>query len=356
MPSPILAPSLKPGATIAFVSLSMRLNNVFPGPIERASALFSKRGYKVRVFFSEDAGIQSSIENRLAEFREAFLDPTISAVVCTIGGSSFSELLPALVANTELHEGIRANPKIVVRLSDMTGLHWFLHACTGLRTFYGPSAIPELGTADDADDQTSPLAFCLRSLFDIVAKPHAIGDIPRSTSYAPKVPDFFANPASTKTQEVSPSPPWRWLRPGKAQGRLFGGCLSVMVRLSGVKAIVPPWKGAIVFLESSMSDIGEPDQVRNSVADLIAHGVFDDAAGLVVGRPVGYHSEDAQTEYLDIIKGLLCEGRVGKNTSFPILCNVDIGHTTPMVTLPFGGLVEMDSDADRLSVLEAAVV
>ena len=104
-----------------------------------------------------------------------------------------------------------------------------------------------------------------------------------------------------------------------------------------------------------MSDIGEPDQVRNSLADLIAHGVFDEAAGLVVGRPVGYDSEESRTEYLDIIKGLLCEGRLARANPFPILCNVDIGHTTPMVTLPFGGLVELDSEGDRFTVLETAV-
>jgi muramoyltetrapeptide carboxypeptidase LdcA involved in peptidoglycan recycling len=76
-----------------------------------------------------------------------------------------------------------------------------------------------------------------------------------------------------------------------------------------------------------MSDTGEPDQVRNSVADLIAHGVFNETAGLVVGRPVGYDSEESRGEHLDIIKGL-CEGRLAKANPCPILCNVDIGHTT----------------------------
>ncbi|KAK3190931.1 hypothetical protein K4F52_002879 [Lecanicillium sp. MT-2017a] len=356
MPSPVFAPALKPGATIAFVSLSMRLNDVFPDAIARASGLFASRGFKVRVFFSKDDGIQSSIDNRLTELREAFLDPNISAIICTIGGSSFTELLPALVQDKGLHDGIRSHPKIVVGLSDMTGLHWFLHAYTGLRTFYGPSAIPELGTADNIENDDSPLAFCVKALLAIVGTPKAIGDIPRSVSYAPKAPDFFQDPASTKLQELSPSPPWIWLRPGKARGQLYGGCLSVMVRLNGVRSIVPEWKGSIVFLESSMNDIGDVDQVRNSIADLIAHGVFEEAAGLVVGRPVGYDSEESRMEYLDVIKSLLCEGRQAETNNFPILCNVDIGHTTPMVTLPFGGLVELDSEASRFTVLEAAVI
>lgn len=206
MSSPALAKALKPGETIAFVSLSARLNEVLPAAISRAAAVLSNRGYKVRTFFTPDTGIQSSITNWLSEFRLAFLDPTISAIICTIGGGSFTELLPALMADTEMQASIRANPKIVVGYSDMTGLHWFLHAFTGLRTFYGPSAIPELGTADSVDDEASPLAFCIRTLFDMISKPKPLGDVPRSLIYAPKLPAFFGDPTSTEIQKVIPAP------------------------------------------------------------------------------------------------------------------------------------------------------
>lgn len=352
MPSTVLAPALKPGSTIGFVSLSLRLNNVFPLAVTRASDVLTSRGYQVRTFFNTDAGMRSSIDNRVSEFRAAFTDPDISAIICTIGGSHFTELLPALMADTELHEAIRAHPKVVVGYSDMTGLHWFLHGLTGLRTFYGPSAIPELGTADSADDESSPLAFCLKYMFEVITKPQPLGDIPRSPTYAADEAAFFKDPASTEAQTLSPAPGWKWIRPGKAQGRLHGGSLTTVPRLNGIRAIAPDWRGRIVFLESAGRDFGA---VRMAFSDLAAQGVFDEAAGLVVGRAVGHDTDKAREKYEKVITTLLCEGHLATKKSFPILFNVDIGHTTPMVTLPFDALAELDSDKDRFAVLEAGV-
>lgn len=359
MPSPIIPKRLEPGATIAFVSPSARLNDKLPAVVARATAVFTARGYRVRELYTPDTGIQSAIDHRLAELRTAFTDPTIDAVVCTIGGTSFTELLPALIADTELHRTIRAHPKIVVGYSDITGLHWFLHALTGLRTFYGPGAIPELGEANSVDDDASPLAFCVQHLFRAITDNQPIGDIARSSTYAPQVDPCWYDAASTIPPGLAPTVGWTWLRRGKAQGRLFGGCITVMVRLGGVRAVVPDWRGRIVFIETQMGDDLVSgltlDRVRAGIADLIAQGVFDETAGLVVGRPFGYDTDKLRADYIGVIKGLLCEGRFADKT-FPILFNVDFGHTVPMVTLPYDALVELDSDNDRFAILEPAVL
>lgn len=355
MASTTRPPRLQQGATIAFISLSLRLNTVFPLAISRARDALHDRGYKTKEIF-QGVDAERSIEQRLLEFKQAFCDREISAIVCTIGGSSFTELLPALVHDTELHAAIRTQPKIVVGLSDMTGLHWFLNACVRLRTFYGPSVIPELGTADDVNDASTPRAFCFQHMLDVATKPTPLGDVPRSANFAAEMPHFFQNPVSIEKQKVSSSPPWIWVRKGEARGRLFGGCLSVMARLGGVKAIAPDWKGRIVFVESSASDADDVDNVRQNFADLLAHGVFDEAVGLVVGRPYAYTTPDKQDQYIAVIKRLLCQGPLADRNPFPILFNVDIGHTTPMVTLPYDAMAELDSEGDRFAVVEAGVL
>ncbi|TGJ88500.1 hypothetical protein E0Z10_g358 [Xylaria hypoxylon] len=360
MPSPIIPNALKPGDTIAFISPSARIVDVFPTVVSRATALLTNKGYQVRQFYTADTGIQNSIANRLSELRAAFTDPSISAIICIIGGPSFTELLPALLADTALHEAIRAHPKIVVGYSDIiTGLHWFLHAVAGLRTFYGPGVIPDLGEAASLDDEGSALAFSTRNLFRAIADREPIGDVDRARFFIPHVPMFLSPEKADEPNKLVPNADWTWIRRGKGEGRLFGGCLTVMVRLVGVRAITPDWRGRIVFFETATGDddtSGNPiDRVQASIADLIAQGVFEGAAGLVVGRPFGYHTPERREQYINVIKGLLCDGPMAEK-EFPILFNVDIGHTSPLVTLPFDTLASLDSDKNQFTILESAVV
>lgn len=362
MPSPILPRALSPGATIAFISPSSRINIELAPAMARATALLRERGFQVRELFTPDEGIQSSITNRLSEIRTAFSDPSIAAIICTTGGHTFTELLPSLLADTELHEKIRADPKIVVGYSDITGLHWYLYAVAGLRTFYGPGAIPELCEHRAADEETylvSPLRFCVENLFRAIEDPKPIGEVQRSLKYAPEPALVYSNPDSIEPPLLAPTPPWEWLRPGKARGRLFGGCLTVMARLGAIPALVPDWRGRIVFFETALNDsftTGSPlHVVRAGIADLVAQGVFDGAAGLVVGRPFGYDSAEQRAAYAGVIKELLCEGRLADYNPFPILFGVDFGHTTPMVTLPFDAMAVLDSDRDEFAVTEPGV-
>ncbi|KAI1773833.1 peptidase [Hypoxylon cercidicola] len=328
--APIITPkALEPGATVAFISPSARLNNLLPAVLSRATAMFEGRGYNIRKFFTPDTGIQFSIADRLSELRAAFSNPAVSVIICTIGGPSFTELLPALIADTGLHDIIRTNPKIV------------------------------RGEPRSVDDKTSPLAFCVENLFRAVADRAPIGDIPRSLTYTPKLAPFFGNPSSVDALELAPSPGWIWIRPGKAEGRIFGGCLTVMARLAGVRAIAPDWRGRIVFFETAIGEdevSGNPlHRVRAGIADLIAQGVFEEAAGLVVGRPFGYDSAEMREQYTGVIEELLCEERLAKK-KFPILFSVDIGHTSPMVTLPFDALASLDSEKDQFTILEPGVI
>jgi muramoyltetrapeptide carboxypeptidase LdcA involved in peptidoglycan recycling len=44
-----------------------------------------------------------------------------------------------------------------------------------------------------------------------------------------------------------------------------------------------------------------------------------------------------------------------RETTYPILANVDIGHTDLMLAVPLNGLARLGSDNDAFEVLEAAV-
>lgn len=81
-----------------------------------------------------------ALKTRVDELHEAFRDDEVHSIICCIGGLTANEILPHLD-----YELIREHPKIFVGSSDITLLHYALLAGAGLRTFYGPSAIMQLG-------------------------------------------------------------------------------------------------------------------------------------------------------------------------------------------------------------------
>jgi len=338
MPSlnPTIKPrALRPGSTIAFLSPSARINEPYSAVIRRAITLLESHSFKVITLWTPSAltpNIASTIAARKSELLGAFTDPSVSAIICTIGGSTATELLASLLHDPEALATLRSNPKLFIGCSDITVLHYLL-ASLGLRTLYGPTAIPQLGDVPTADPFTV-------SHFLSVAQNHSPpGPVPRSETYTPLVQEYFlTDPASTIERSKSPTPPWKWLRSGRAEGPLFGGCLHIVVRLQGVAAVAPDWTGRILFVETAASDgpggikLGYPlDRFQAALADLAAMGVLDVISGLVIGRAYGYNTPESRERLEKMVRELICEGGgevgvVRNAKEFPVLMHVDVGR------------------------------
>ena len=285
-----------------------------------------------------------AVLQRCEQIHQPFRDPDVKAIICTIGGNRANELLRHLDYSL-----IQSNPKIFCGYSDITLLHYAIFTQTGLQTFYGPTAIPELG------EYPEPFSFTSKNLLHVTRESagEAVGVVPRSSHWAEKLPDFFfGDESSQRPRELSSSPKWIWLRSGIATGRIFGGCLPSVLRLSGTR-FWPDYGGRVLFLENPMGKkIEDPfplDDTRACMADLVNTGVFDEITGLIVGRPYGY-DEQMRGEFAQMIADQ-CSG-----TDFPILLNVDIGHTSPVLTIPMNALVSLDSEKDDFRILEPGVL
>jgi muramoyltetrapeptide carboxypeptidase LdcA involved in peptidoglycan recycling len=77
-------------------------------------------------------------------------------------------------------------------------------------------------------------------------------------------------------------------------------------------------------------------------------GVLQQLNGLLVGRPFGY-SEAWKAE----LRSVILERT--RDYTFPIVVDVDFGHTSPQCTLPIGCRAAIDSGARRLDIFESAV-
>lgn len=341
--------ALRRGDIIAFVAPSARINHIFPLRIERARTFLEAQGFVVREIYAESlptASFRAAVEARAAELHAAFRDPAVAAIVCCIGGLSANELLPRLD-----YDLIRANPKIFVGSSDITLLHYALLAAAGLRTFYGPSAITQLG------EFPAPLAFSWDNfvatlmLLNTATTTDGNTPLPRAVEFTDEFLDFSQEPGNLRPRKMRPAPGWKWLRGGKAQGRIVGGCLPSVLQLFGT-----PWevsyKGKILLLELPEGIENETpwplELVRWNLGDLGTRGVWSDICGLVLGRPY-MHTDEQSKRWEDMVMELTEE------YDFPILSGVDVGHTDPMLTIPLDALCSLNSEQDEWHLLEHTV-
>lgn len=341
---------LQKGDLVAIVAPSGRLNEIFPQRIERARTFLEDNlGFKVKVIF--DASVSSSpfpeaVHKRCAELHAAFADPAIKGIICAIGGLSCNELLRHLD-----YDLIRANPKVFCGYSDITLLHHAFATQAGLRTFYGPAAIPQWG------EFPVPQRFTSEHFVSIVCESagKAPGPVPRSAEWTQEFLDWSGKDTS-RARKMQPNSGWRWLQKGKATGKLSGGCLPSLCQLTGTK-YWPDLRGAILLLENPEGETESGpfplDFTRSNIADLVNVGVFDTdgIAGLVLGRPFQYTEEMTRNYERVVLEQCEAAGWRG-----PVLAGFDAGHTDPILTLPLLGECRMDSDRDEFVMLEAAVL
>lgn len=366
----ILVPkALKKGDVIAFVSPSARLNEDFPTPLSRAASFFQSLGYLVKVIYTPLPTVPLStttsfyptkILHIVQELHAAFQDPKVTCIISTIGGTTGNEILRFIDYGI-----VRSNPKIFVGYSDITHLIYAFYTQAGLRCFTGPCALTEFAEFPAPDSFTASHFFQVLGGYrgaDLIVGSTAHGiagqQIPRSTSFAGGDLSFFVAGAKEDTKELretAPTPPVVWLRPGTALGPIFGGTLRKLVALSGTPYLPPKMHlGAIFFFEISQGEDSTPMplfRVRSDIVDLINTGLFDDIAGLVVGRTYLYDEETTKE-----LKEIIVELVEGGGWQWPVLFGVDIGHTSPMITVPFGAKTRLDSVKDEFCFLEEGVV
>ena len=334
---PLAKPArVKAGDTVAIVSPSFGAVGRWPHRVERASGYLHSLGLNVRVMPNagrSDSWASAPPEDRVQDLHAAFADHEITVVLTGIGGNHSNQLLPFL--DFEL---MREHPKIFQGYSDTTMLHWALAKHAGLCTFHGPALVSELGEFPDVLPHTD--RYLLAAWF---------GDDPilyePSATWTDEMLDWDEKADLTRARELRESEGWVTIRSGTAQGAVLGGCLETICwHVKGSGAWMSP-AGAILILETS-EEASSPAHVDSHLTDLEQLGVFDEAAALIFGRPYGYTSEERQRLW-EVI------ARRTDDAALPVLANVEVGHTDPMVTVPFGVPAEIDAQRKIFRLTEA---
>jgi muramoyltetrapeptide carboxypeptidase len=339
----IKPPKLEKGDTIAFIAPASGLAALTLHRLEKGKKFFEELGYKVKIFLTakKSSGISSdTAENRAKDIMDAFKDKNIKAIISTVGGDTSHQTLEYLVFET-----IKKNPKILCGYSDITSLHLALYSQIGLVGFYGPAIITQFG------ESPKPNEFTIQHFFKAVTE--IIGGIKPSKQWTDdKDLDWINKDDLKRDRKYKENKGYEWLKEGKVKGKILGGCLPVILHLAGTK-YWPDFKDKILLLETPEGeDYRKGESLANvdsALGDLRNLGVFNQVKGIVFGRGFGYTEKQIKN-----LKEIILYNT--RDHNFPILYNVDIGHTDPMITLPLGVQVELDSNKNKFIVLESAVI
>lgn len=302
-------PALSSGDTIGIVAPA--------GAVDRAEfaageARLRELGLKILYsegIFERDMYFAGDARRRVDELHNMFRAPEVKAILCARGGYGTNHLLPHLDLDL-----IASHPKIFCGYSDVTTLTTVFLQRIGLVGFHGPMLAKDLAKVDGVH-----------------------------------IESFLSAVSGTQSWGLgaAESPPLHPLRPGNAEGRLYGGCLSLLVASLGTPYEIET-DDAILFIE----DLGEwPYRIDRMLMHLKYAGKLDGLRGIIFGEmkdcgpPQGadYTLQQVITRALD-------------NLNIPIAFGLRSGHVSAgNITLPIGVRARLTvGDAVQLDILESA--
>lgn len=302
-------PSVAPGARIAVVAPA---SSAGPERITRGIEALRALGYDAvaaeHAYGKHPPYFSGTPQDRLADLHRAFADPCVAAIICIRGGYGSNYLLPALDLDL-----IRSHPKPFFAYSDMTALQTWLLDQTGLVAFHGPMAAADFSLEDGVHLSS------------------------------------FHAALSGGLVEAGAEQGIRVLRPGRARGTLYGGCLSILTASLGTPW-APQTEGKLLFLE----DQGErPYRIDRMLRQMILAGKFQGVRGFIFGEMLACEFDKNRPERLqDVIL------RVLEPFDVPIAIGLRSGHVSHgNVTLPLGIEAELilENDQPLLRYVEPAV-
>ncbi|QKG19500.1 S66 peptidase family protein [Actinomadura verrucosospora] len=240
--------------------------------------------------------------DRAADLQAAWCDPRVRAVICARGGYGATRVLDHLDWDAlAAASAASAAPKILHGSSDITALHATFGARLGVTTSFGP--MPAGMIADVAAGMAAG-----------EGGPDPDGD--RAATLDGLRTALFGGPVAL--------PGTHALRPGRAEGPLTGGTLTLITALLGTPYAPPPAKGRIVFLE----DVTEaPYRIDRMLVQLLQSGWLDGAAGVALGS----WERSGDPAELDAV----FTARLGP-LGVPVLAGLPAGHGPRQAALELG--------------------
>jgi len=297
-------PPLKKGDTIAIAAPASPFDaQAFHAGIEKIRAWGFIPKFREDIF-AKKRYLAGEDSRRLAELIEYLTDERVRAVFAARGGYGSMRLLPELDKLP-----LDLPPKILMGYSDITSLLIYAQQRWGWVTFHGPVVAKDISARLGPGGEGS--------LHRVLGDPRPLGPLS--------------------------SPGLRTLHPGRAQGRLVGGCLSLVVCSLGTPYQLKT-RDCILYLE----DVGE---ILYSLDRMLTHlrqaGLFKGLRGIVFGPLKDAHDEP--DVIFEVLREMLADLKI------PVLFGFPSGHLEDSLTIPFGLRVTLDADQRQVVFEEGAL-
>ena len=301
---PLLIPRpLKHGDTVGVMAASGPISS---DPLSQGILFLKELGFRVKTgrhLYEKRGYLAGADEQRLEDLNAMLGDPDVRAILFARGGYGAMRLLDGLDANSIIQD-----PKILIGMSDITALQLSLLSRFNLVTLSGPMIAGQVAAG-----------------LDDVSKEWFVRILTESLNNRNLWP---------------PDSSIRVLRKGPAQGRLVGGCLSLVAALMGTPH-APNFANSILFLE----DVNEPPyRIDRMLTQLRLAGALERVGAIILGHFLGPDGEDLGQE----VDGIVME--LTMDMPAPIISGFPHGHVLPNVTLPHGAPVCLETDRAMLEV------
>lgn len=256
--------------------------------------------------------LSGSVEERLSDI-EVLLEQGADVLIATLGGYNSNQLLEKLP-----YEALGRRRPVLCGYSDVTAILLAAATLTDCPCLYGPTFLPELCEYPQPAPET---VACLREI--LAGRPYRYQPLPTVVDEFIDWREEERGACRVKRRRAAPG--WVTLKEGCAAGPLWGGNLQTLLPLVGTKYFpLSQLSGAILFLE----DLEERPAVLDAMLQgLQLRGCFAAVSGVILGDfPAG--------EARDTVHRLVLS-YVGRR-EIPVLADVEIGHRSPMVTVPIG--------------------
>jgi muramoyltetrapeptide carboxypeptidase LdcA involved in peptidoglycan recycling len=333
---------LSPGDRVAVLSPAFAAPAAGPEIHEQALRRLTEATGLVPVEYPTTRRLDASAADRAADVNAAFADPTIGAVLATIGGDDQITVIPHLDDAV-----LAANPKPFLGYSDNTNLLNHLRRL-GVPGFYGGSTQVHLGPGPGIDD--IHLASLRAALLDggelELTEPGESEDYGRAWD-DPRA--LHENGLRVATE------PWTWAGPARrVTGRTWGGCLEVLDQMGIAGRFPSPEELAdgILLLETS-EELPPADWVGRWVRALGELGILAAVAGVLLARPAtsnfAVNPDAGERAGLRAAQRDVVVATVAAYNPEAVVCvGVPFGHTRPQWIVPYGGTMTVDGVTQRV--------